>query len=305
MKMKVSNLVIVQFLSCIIAAFILNPSALNAQIVGGNASQQNPTPASNSKKPYGREHDDKFWSLSAGAIFPVGIFSQAPPVVSGTTALYSSLYAPFQGTAGMGATIGYNMELSVFSSFRKLQVNSYPGRIGLLYGLGGGTMNIDWSNTQWNTYGSTLTTSAFYYFGIKIGPAFYLNPMPDMGIGAYLQIDPCLTTPGGVNDEISYQNTAGDDITGHYNVQSANSLEFNLNWSLGINFYYKALFIQLEYNRMHTAYSGSVNEAIYTDYSSGALQTITPSNYSFNSVLHTNIIKLNIGIRFGYGKNRS
>ena len=141
------------------------------------------------------------------------------------------------------------------------------------------------------------------FTGFKLGPALYFNPVKDMGIGIYALLDGFLTAPGAENAsytaDISNVNTVAI-----YDVKDSNNVHYNLEESVGLNIYYKAIIIGVEYDWIHTQYYGSVEQVVTQTQSNGAESTIT-SYFPFNNTLHMNLIKFTVGVRLGYGRRSS
>jgi antitoxin component YwqK of YwqJK toxin-antitoxin module len=240
--------------------------------------------------------NDNFYSaFSVGVILPQGSFAQQIPV---TITYFSDLTLPFKGQEGLGATTGFNFNYALFASLSNLRLGpALPARIGLQFGIDFGYIPTNWSNVNWSNYNMTLSTSPFLYTGFKIGPEFNINPIRNMGIGIYVTADPDLTFPGG--ETSTYKGSTGTySYTGTYDVSDSSTVGLNINVSAGLNFYYKALILGVEYNWVHTEYNGSVKQNETDTYPNGSL-SYPKASYSFGDVIHTNMLKLTIGFRFG------
>ena len=294
--MKIISLNKLTGFTTILLGVLLSPIYTSAQVVGGGGTQTYSNTPTNSNL----LEDDFFSALSIGAIIPEGLFGQqiTNPFLVNSNA--PTITLPFQGQSGLGATTGFNLGFSGFGALSKFQVGpSSTGRFGLLFGFDFGYIPLNWSTVDWSSYDLTLSTSAFFYTGLKFGPQLYINPMENMGIGIYATIDPYLTIPGGVNGTLNYTDPYGDNTDLVYSVSDTSSIHLNINVSLGINFYYKALIIGIEYNWIHTKYNGDDKETgTYYEAANNTTYAVA-SDYHFSNVIDMNMLKLTIGIRFG------
>lgn len=250
-------------------------------------------------KPH-RSGDDVFNDIKGGVIIPQGTFGQHITNPGGSTYNLNNLSLPFQGKDGLGATYGYDFQYEGFSAFGKPHSGtSFNAHVGFQYGFEFGYVPVSWNNVQWSNYNMTVGTSQFIYIGLKFGPAIYLNPTKDMGLGFYALIDPELVIPG---EEYATSNTtdaSGNTTVTAYYLQDSSSAHFSIDASAGVNFYYKAFIIGVEYNWVHTKYNGAITEN-NLETKNGV--TTTPSTYTgFGDVIQTNMLKLTFGIRLGYG----
>ena len=260
------------------------PSFMSAQVVGGGGGVQ-PTYGNSSN--INQNEDDLFSYFEFGFILPQGLFAQSVsnPDFNST---YWNFKNPFKGLDGLGAKTGYSIKYSMFASFTKMQLSStLPARFGLNFGFDFGYIPTSWSNVR-NTYITNVTSDPFFYMGFKIGPQFNFNFMDNMGLCIYATIDPYMSLPGGVHGTYSDGST--------YDVTDSSSIHVNINTSAGIMFYYKVLVVGLEYNWAHTKYNG---QGKYTD---NAGNVYYGTDNAFSSVIHTNMMKITIGLRFGTGR---
>ncbi len=245
--------------------------------------------------------DDIFNVIKVGVIIPQGLFGAKVGYPDAGSANFSALQLPFKGQTGMGATYGATLQYEGFSAFGKPHSGpSFTTHFGLEYGFDFGFIPVSWSNVQWANYNLSVTTTSYYYAGFKVGPAFYINPTKDMGIGIYALADPYVNAPGGENASYNYTDASGTTTVGSYVIKDSNSVHFSINASAGMNFYYKAIIIGVEYNWIHTRYNGTVIENLAETQSNGSVST-PKYNYSFGNVIQTNIIKFTLGVRLGYG----
>lgn len=294
--MKTTYPILGRFCAVFLFSVFLNPLFTRAQVVGGGTGQ----PVNNNTASTSILDEDDFYSaFSIGIVLPEGLFGQAVTNPFTSTGYFKNLTYPFQGQTGLGATTGYNFGYSAFVSLSKVQMGpSLPARFGLQFGFDFDYMPISWSNVPWSKYDETVTTNSFLYMGFKIGPQFNVNPMDNMGIGIYATINPSLTIPGGINSTYNYTDGSGDNYNITYNVSDTSSIHLNIDVSAGINFYYKALIIGIEYDWIHTKYNGAAKEnEIYTA-ANGAVSNPS-STYTFNDVFSMDILKFTIGLRFG------
>jgi len=84
-----------------------------------------------------------------------------------------------------------------------------------------------------------------------------------------------------------------------YDVSDTSSIHFNIDVSAGINFYYKALMIGIEYNWVHSKYNGAGKENETYTAANGSVSLLTAPNYLFTDVISMNMLKFTIGLRFG------
>jgi len=277
------------------------PFVSNAQVVGGGGTQTytNSTPTNSNVST-----DDKYFSVNIGVISPEGTFSQ--PYSFGNM-LFVNLATPFgyvppryaSASNGLGAKTGYLLNFTGFSSLTKFAMGSGQGRFGLNYAFEFGYNPISWSNVPWSSYDMSVSTTGFFYDGLKFGPQINLNPMENMGICLYVTIDPYLTIPGG--ESANYNITDGSGVlhSGTYDVSDSAGIHVNINVSAGIMFYYKALMLGIEYNWVHTKYTGEVKQNETQYYPNGSTAVAPEYTYGFNSVIHTNMLKFTLGLRFG------
>jgi hypothetical protein len=252
--------------------------------------------------------DDVFNNIKVGIIIPQGAFAQ--PIINPPGNTYyginnlNNLTLPFKGEGGMGAKYGYNLQYEGFTSLCKILSGIKPmAHFGVQYGFDFGYIPINWDNVQWSNYNMTVGTSPFFYAGFKVGPAFYFNPVKDMGIGIYGLVDPLVSAPGGENAYYSYTDGSGNSTSARYNLRDSSDFHLNINFSAGFNIYYKAFIIGIEYSWMHTPYNGSVSEN-ESETLNGVI-TYPAENYAFSNVIQTNMVKLTFGVRLGYGHKHS
>jgi hypothetical protein len=248
-----------------------------------------------------RSGDDIFNDVKIGIILPQGMFAQPLSDPGNNVYDFTGMMVPFKGMGGMGAKPGYNIQYEGFSAIGKPHSGpELTAHFGVQYGFDFGYMPLNWDNISWGNYNMTVGTSPFLYGGFKVGPAFYLNPTKDMGLGIYFLVDPFATVPGGANASYNYTDASGNKTIATYDIQDSSTIHFSIDYSAGINFYYKAFILGFEYNWIHTKYNGSITED-ETDTKSNGSVTEPNTHYSFGSVLQTNVIKLTFGIRLGYG----
>ncbi len=277
------------------------PSILFAQSSESvNSKPVNIIPVIPKAKVY-RTGDDVFNDVKAGVIIPEGLFGQPLSNPGGNIYDLNSLIKPFKGQDGLGAKTGYTLQFEGFSSLGKPHSSSsVTSHFGLQYGFGFGYVPLNWDNVQWGNYNMTVGTSQFIYGGLKFGPAFYLNPTKDMGIGIYVMVDPDFVIPA--QDYATYDNidASGTKTVTAFYVQDSRAVQSRIDYSAGVNFYYKAFIIGVEYNWVHTKYNGIVTENSSETQTNGTITSPT-TNTSFGSVIQTNMLKLTLGIRLGYG----
>jgi hypothetical protein len=289
----------------ILLGVLLSPVFCSAQMVGGGGEPvNNTTPVSGCA-------DDGYSAFKFGVILPEGTYAQ--PYSFGNNYFYN-LASPFggkpitgepAGALGLGAKTGYEFEYSGFISFSKLQLGAnLPARFGMQIGFEGGLNPISWSDVNWSEQYMTVSTSTFLYGGFKIGPQFNINPMENMGICFYATLDPYITLPGGESATYNgsgYNNTYGDyTYTGTYDVKDTTGIHVNIDVSAGINFYYKALLIGIEYNWLHSRYNGAITQSETDTYTNVyTIPTTARTDVGFTSVIQMNMLKFTIGVRFG------
>jgi len=246
-----------------------------------------------------RSGDDFFNAVEIGVIFPQGSFSQHISNPGGNTYDFNNLTLPFKGQDGLGARTGANLQYQGYSNIYKINIDSNKAfRFGIQHGFDFAYIPLDWSNVQWGNYNLTVGTSPFLYMGFKVGPAFYYTIAKNFGIGVYGMIDPYITAPGGEQATYVYTDALGNRTVADYSVKDTSNFHGNIDISAGINIYYKAFIVGVEYNWIHTRYNGLATEYESDNKSANSFTTTTSS---FEDILHLNIIKVTIGVRLGYG----
>jgi hypothetical protein len=294
-KLNHSNFLRQYFLLYTSLFLLVAPAFLAAQAV----AEKVPQPADSTFIPdTTHTGDDIFFSIKMGIILPQGIF--AHPIVNpgAITTNFNTILAnsilPFKGTGALGAKPGYTLQFDGFTSIIKFK----PVHFGIEYGFDFGYVPQNWTNVQWSNYNMTMGNSPFLFLGFKAGPAIYLNPAKDMGIGIYAVIHPYITAPGGENAFYNYTDASGNNTTVRYNLKDSSDFHVNIDASAGINIYYKLFIIGVEYSWIHTKYTGQVyeNESV-------TINGITtyPAFYNpFVGMIQTDMLKIAIGIRLGY-----
>ncbi len=292
----VSNFILVFLFSFLF--FERTPLKAQANLGQGQLTKDTIKPDSNNA------HGDILFSIKLGVILPQGLFSQsiATPVVNpaNINGVLGNLILPFKGVGGMGAKPGYGLEFEGFSSLRKTKKINF----GIDEALDFGYIPLNWNNVPWNNYNIAMGTSPFLYLGFKVGPALYFTPAPDIGIGIYGTIDPFGSAPGGEHALYTYTDPSGNMTTTRYSLRDSSDFHVNINASAGINFYFKAYVLGIEYSWVHTRYNGALSENESQVINGAAYYT--SANESFTNVLQTNMLKISLGIRIGYlSRNRN
>ncbi len=291
-----------QFLTGTLAV-LFAPVLLQAQINGKVDGQ--PERFVKSKHDTTRTGDDIFNVVKVGIIMPQGQFAQAITNPGGNMYDFNNLSKPFKGLDGLGAKPGYDIQYEGFSFLWRIKSDKKPiARVGLQYGFDFGYVPINWNNVQWGNYNMLVGTNPFIFMGFKLGPAFYFNPTKDMGIGIYALADGFLSAPGGENASYNATDGSGTNTVEIYDIKDSNNVHFNVDFSAGINVYYKAIIIGVEDSWLHTQYYGAIQETSTLTQSNGTVTSPT-YNYSFSNVLHLNVIKVTLGVRLGYGRRSS
>ena len=282
---------------------LLAPFLLSAQINSKIDGQ--PDTYTKSEHDTNRTGDDIFNAVKLGVILPQGQFAQAITNPGGTNYDFTNLAKPFKGQDGIGAKTGFDIQYEGFSFLWRIKSDNKPiARIGLQYGFDFGYIPLNWDNVQWANYNMVVGTNPFIFTGFKLGPAIYFNPTKDMGIGIYGLVDGFLSAPGGENATYNNTDASGTNTVAIYDIKDSSNVHFNVNFSAGINIYYKAIIIGVEDSWLHTQYFGQVQETETQTLSNGTVTTPS-STTAFSNVLHINVIKLTLGVRLGYGRKSS
>ncbi len=302
MKKQISKFRLLKYSTVFLTIVLLMPASSDAQIIAGGGSM--PTNYNNPDNK-GSKDDDSYGVFKVGINLPMGTFSQQIPLFTAPTypalTLLNNLNAPFKGTAGLGATKGFSFEYSQFISFGEVKLGSkLPGRVGIQLGYDFDYTPINWSAENWSNYHITVLTYPFYFSGFKIGPQFNINPIDNMGLCFYLTIDPYISVPGQEKASYYYNDPNGYTNTLDYSIRDSTLVQGNMNVSLGVNFYYKALFVGIEYNWMHTRYNGSATGSY--EFSSSNSSTYGNLGGGWSEVLQCNMLKFTLGVRFGTGR---
>ncbi len=281
--------------------FILLPVALLSLSASAQLGERNESNLIDlgSKPKIHRNGDDFYNAIKFGVVMPQGLFAQ--PITNPGGDNFSKLTLPFKGKDGLGAKQGFNFQYDGFSSIgRAHERASVTTHFGFQYGLEFGYIPLSWNNVNWGIYNMNVGTSPFIYTGLKFGPGFYFNPTKDMGIGLYATCDLNFMVPGGAYATYNYTDPAGNNTVTAYYIQDTTVIHTSVNASAGINIYYKTFIIGIEYNWMHTRFDASVTQNNAETSNIGKITTPT-SYYSFSNVIHTDVIKITLGIRLGWG----
>ena len=294
MRKKYKNIIFLK------SSFILLPVLL----VNLNSSAQSDGATPNlielgSKPKVPRNGDDFYNAIKVGMIIPQGLFAQHVSDPGGNN--YSKLDLPFKGKDGLGAITGYNFQYEGFSSIGRAHERlAATTHFGFQYGFEFGYVPLNWNNVNWGVYNMNVGTSPFIYTGFRFGPGFYFNPTKDMGIGLYATCDAYFIVPGSAYATYNYTDPSGNNTITAYYVQDSSVVHASINASAGLNIYYKAFIIGIEYSWVHTKYNASVTENNAETSTTGNITTPT-SYFSFSNIIHTDMLKLTFGIRLGWG----
>lgn len=203
--------------------------------------------------------------LKAGFSVPVGRFGQSPTATQ-------SMIASFNGKDGTGAKLGFNFELG---GIYHISNTVLPEKF--LFGIDGGmhfTSNpIDWSSLEMP---GKYENSAFYFFGLKIGPIVSYVVNEDIILDGFFKVNPVGSLAGILDySESGYKATIG----------GTKDMTFGFKKSIGVNLRYKALLLGAELNW------GRINFDIKEEYSVGG-------GHNYTVKTPTTMVLLTAGIKF-------
>jgi hypothetical protein len=209
--MKALILIIVAVLLC---QFIF------AQITSGSGGQTNERPTvSNS----GNDNifDNAFY-LRVGSTKPLGPFGETPDNLG-------HFYDSYSGEKGFGAKRGIMAEMGTIFYL------DLPLPEKIKFGIDATFLDFSFNGVDWKD--PDVSISSFLFAGVKVGPAFSVNPIGKIVLDGYFKIAPTMVRVG-----------YADYYSDNWSCYIEDTYHSVIHKSIGLNFRYQALILGWELN---------------------------------------------------------